>query len=228
MYIEENKMKTMIIVALMALATSPAVAQAIKVVNKNPNFGFKLTSARLNGDNVCAKMGFTEAVLDDKGTITLYSRNQGVLNKSNFVQRFGSRLTEAMTCNLAISYETDSKTKIQPTEGRMMGSASIARGHKVAISSRIASSSKTQPAESSYESPSAPMRVNVNLNTVPIDKLGAAIPCGTKDTITMRLAIALKGSSDDTQGSEIRLGTAERVLPDGRIFSTYGFTASGC
>lgn len=220
-------MKTMIIAALMALPATTAVAQEIKVVNKNPSFGFKLTSARLNGDKVCAKIGFTEAVLD-KNSITLYSRNQGVLNKTNFVQPFGSRRAEALTCNIAISYETDGKTKIQPTEGRVMGTASIARGHKVSISSRIASSSKTQPAESGYESPSAPMRVNVNLNTVPIDKLGAAIPCGTKDTITMRLAVRLKGSSNDTQGSEIRLGTAERVMQGGRIFSTFGFTASGC
>lgn len=217
-----------LLIAGILLPALPAVGQAIKVVNKNPDFGFKLTSARLNGDKTCAKIGFTEAVLADSGTLTLYSRNQGVLKKTNFVEAHGSRRAETLTCNLAISYTTDGKTKVMPTEGRVMGSASIARGHKVALSSKIASSSKTQPETSSYESPSAPMRVNVDLSTVAIDKLGGAIPCGSSDTLTMKLTVTLKGSSSDSQGSEIRLGSAERVLREGRIFSSFGFTASGC
>lgn len=221
-------MKAMILLAASLLPATAAMTQDIKVVNTNPEFGFQLTSARLNGDNTCAKIGFTEAVLDDKGSLTLYSRNQGVISKSNFVQRFGSHKAETMTCHLAFSYTTDGKTKIRPTEGQVMGSASIARGHQGVLSSRIATSSKTKAGESVFESPSSPMRYNLDLSKAPIKKLGSAIPCGTTDTLKMSFTVTLKGSSNDTQGSEIRLGTAERVLTDGRIFSRFGFTASGC
>lgn len=209
-------------------AAQTALGQNIKVVNKNPDFGFKLTSAKLNGDGTCAKIGFTKVVLDDSGKLEFHSANQGVLTRKNFVQEFGRNGAESMTCNLVVSYETDGNTKITPTKGRVMGSASIAPGHKVALSSRIATSGKTNPAESQYESPSAPMRVNVDLSSVPIDKLGGAIPCGTKDKLAMRLSVTLKGNSSDARGSEIRLGAGEEYENGQRLFSTFGFTSSGC
>lgn len=219
-------------VAGLSLAAASANGQAIKVENTNPNFGFKLTSAQLNGDNNCSKIGFDRIVLDDSGVITVLSKNQGIITKKDFADALEPN-TDSMTCNIVMAYETDSKTKITPTEGRTFGSASIAPGHRVGYSTKIATSSKTRPQENSDESWQSPVRIKLDLSTMPMKKMGEAIPCGLKDKVTMNIKVFFIGSSSDPEGSEIRLGAdkIDHELEDGsaaRKFSTFGFTSSSC
>lgn len=210
-----------------ATLASPAMATDIEVVNTNPNFGFKLLSAKVSGDKACMKIGFTKIVLSDSGKLEFFSQNQGVVSKSNFVQEFGANYSESLACNWQIKYQTDDKTSITPTDGRLQGSASIAAGHRVALKSKIASSSKTQPQVSDFESKSAPIRIKIDLSSVAMNKLGGPIPCGTTDTLKMQLNVALKGNSSES--SEIRLGSAGEPSEEAeRLFSNFSFSTSGC
>lgn len=211
--------------ALTMMAMPSAMAQAIKVVNVDPNFGYKITSAQVNGDANCAKMGFDKIVVDPKGTIEIHTRNQGVMTKSSYRQPSAQDDVESITCNLVMSYQTDDKTKITPTEGRSYGTASLARGHKVAVRS-VVKTKTSDPVVSEQESPTAIFPIKVKLETFPTKDVGAPIPCGTKDTVTTKITIALKGSGSDK--SEIRLSSDKTTDGGTRLFSSSKFTAGGC